>query len=81
MLGQFSCFRWGASSCRAYADLDLHYERLNYSARAMGFEPTMEVDQIIELVNKGLSYFDDNIAIYIRPMYWAYDRDQASGFL
>ena len=52
-------------------DLDLHSERVNRSARALGLEPTMSTEQIVELTKEGLKKFDGNTAVYIRPMYWA----------
>ncbi|MEM7507972.1 MAG: branched-chain amino acid aminotransferase [Pseudomonadota bacterium] len=52
-------------------DLRPHCERVNHSARALGMEPTMTVEQIVELTNEGLKNFDADTAVYIRPMYWS----------
>ncbi len=52
-------------------DLDLHSERVNRSALALGLEPTKSTEQIVELTKEGLKKFDGNTAVYIRPMYWA----------
>lgn len=52
-------------------DLDLHADRVNYSATALGLQPTMTGAEIVGLVAEGLQRFDGNTAVYIRPMYWA----------
>jgi branched-chain amino acid aminotransferase len=52
-------------------DLDLHAARVNASALALGLEPTMTADEIVELTLDGLRKFDGATAVYIRPMYWA----------
>ncbi len=52
-------------------DLDLHSERVNDSAKALGLKATMPSDVIEELSRDGLKKFDGNTAVYIRPMYWA----------
>ena len=52
-------------------DLDLHAQRVNASARALGLEPTMTPDEIVGLTWDGLKKFDGKTAVYIRPMYWA----------
>ncbi|RYH11922.1 MAG: branched-chain amino acid aminotransferase [Alphaproteobacteria bacterium] len=52
-------------------DLDLHAERVNYSATALGLQPTMTGSEIVRLVQEGLHRFDGETAVYIRPMYWA----------
>lgn len=52
-------------------DLDLHCQRVNASALAMGLQPTMQADEIVGLTNDGLKKFDGKTAVYIRPMYWA----------
>lgn len=56
-------------------DLDLHAERVNESARALGLAPTLTAARIMELVEEGLKHFAPDAAIYIRPMYWAEDSD------
>ena len=52
-------------------DLDLHCERVNASALALGLKPTMDVGEMMELAHEGIAKFAPDAAIYIRPMYWA----------
>jgi len=52
-------------------DLDRHCERVNASAVALSLSPTMGVEEMMALVEDGLSRFDGKTAIYIRPSYWA----------
>lgn len=52
-------------------DLDRHSARVNASARALGLEPTLGEEEIIDLVWEGLRRFDGTVAVYIRPSYWA----------
>ncbi|MDY8108376.1 branched-chain amino acid aminotransferase [Fulvimarina sp. 2208YS6-2-32] len=52
-------------------DLDLHCQRVNRSAEAMGLAPTMTPDAIEALAHEGIAGFDGQTAIYIKPMYWA----------
>lgn len=52
-------------------DLDLHSQRVNASAAALGLHPTVSADAIIGLTLDGLKKFDGKTAVYIRPMYWA----------
>jgi branched-chain amino acid aminotransferase len=52
-------------------DLDRHCQRVNDSALALGLRPTMEVDEIFGLTREGIGKFEDDAALYIRPMYWA----------
>ena len=54
-------------------DLDLHCERVNRSAEALGLKATMAADEIVRLTHEGLQDFDGKTAVYIRPMYWAED--------
>jgi branched-chain amino acid aminotransferase len=54
-------------------DLDLHLERCNASAEAMGLRPTMSVGEMLDLVTDGLARFPAGAPLYIRPMYWAED--------
>jgi len=58
-------------------DLDKHCARVNASATALGLKPSVEVDEWLDLVAVGLTKFESNEAIYIRPMYWA----EAGGFM
>ena len=52
-------------------DLDLHCQRVNRSAVAMGMKPTMRAEEIEQLALEGVRKFDGKTAIYIKPMYWA----------
>ncbi len=52
-------------------DLDLHCERVNRSAMALGLKPSVSVGEMMELVADGVQKFPKDAAIYIRPMYWA----------
>jgi branched-chain amino acid aminotransferase len=52
-------------------DLDLHCQRVNASASALGMIPTEEAGSIEGLAKDGLKKFDGKTAVYIRPMYWA----------
>lgn len=52
-------------------DLDLHCQRVNRSAKALGLEPTMSAQDIEALTWEGVKRFDANSAVYVRPTYWA----------
>ena len=52
-------------------DLDLHCQRVNRSAAALGMKATMEAETIEALTWEGLKKFDGKTAVYIKPMYWA----------
>jgi len=52
-------------------DLDLHCQRVNRSANALGMRATMEASAIEGLAREGLKKFDGKTAVYIKPMYWA----------
>lgn len=52
-------------------DLDRHCDRVNNSAHALGLNPTMQTDEIVELSGEGIKKFGDKAELYIRPMYWA----------
>jgi len=79
ILGPRSHAFWCASSvfdgARAFEgvmpDADLHFERVNRSAIALGLKPTIEPGRWMELALEGLGKFQSKEAIYIRPMYWA----------
>ncbi len=58
-------------------DLDLHCQRVNASATALGLKPTMGVEEMVALTWDGLKKFDGETAVYIRPMYWA----EAGGYM
>lgn len=52
-------------------DLDLHCQRVNRSAAALGMRATMEAEAIEALAQEGLKKFDGKTAVYVKPMYWA----------
>ncbi len=52
-------------------DLDLHCQRVNRSAEALGLTATMPADEMEALAWEGLKAFDGKTAVYIKPMYWA----------
>ena len=51
-------------------DLDLHCERLNRSAVALGLKPTKSVEEVVHLCREGVGRFAPDAALYIRPMYY-----------
>ncbi len=51
-------------------DLDLHCQRINRSALAMGLNPVKTAAEIEALAWQGVKKFDGQTAIYIKPMYW-----------
>src|SRR5450432_3593426 len=55
-------------------DLDLHCARVNDSARKLFLKPTVSPETWIQLAREGISRFEKDAALYIRPMYWA-ERD------
>jgi branched-chain amino acid aminotransferase len=54
-------------------DLDIHCQRVNDSARALGLNPTRKTQEIIEIARDGVAKFPADAALYIRPMYWPQD--------
>ena len=52
-------------------DLDLHCERLNRSAEALGLKATKTAEEITSLCREGVAKFAPDAALYIRPMYYA----------
>ncbi|HET7413149.1 MAG TPA: branched-chain amino acid aminotransferase [Pararhizobium sp.] len=64
----FDGSRWFEGSA---PDLDLHCQRVNRSAEALGLTATMSAEEIEGLTWDGLKKFDGKTAVYIRPMYWA----------
>ena len=52
-------------------DLDLHCQRLNKSAKAMGLNPTMKWEEIEALAWEGAKKFGDKPELYVKPMYWS----------
>ncbi len=54
-------------------DLWGHCERINRSAEAMMITPTVPTDLMVEIIWDGLRKCSPDVAVYIRPMYWALD--------
>ena len=52
-------------------DLDLHCARVNESAKKLHLKPVVSVETWIKLAKEGISRFKGDVALYIRPMYWA----------
>ncbi len=79
MLGVRSHATWLGSSvfdgARAFEgvmpDLDMHCARINESAETMHLKPEVSVETWMRLTADGLKRFDNEAALYIRPMYWA----------
>lgn len=51
-------------------DLDLHFVRVNASAKSFLLDPVVSVHDWTALALEGLARFDDDAELYIRPMYW-----------
>jgi branched-chain amino acid aminotransferase len=79
IMGSRTHASWAGSSvfdgARAFEgltpDLSLHCERVNHSAARMLLKPVVAVETWLGLVAEGLTRFDDQAELYIRPMYWA----------
>jgi branched-chain amino acid aminotransferase len=54
-------------------DLDRHLARVNASASALMIEPTMSVEQMLDILRDELRRATS--PVYIRPMYWALEGD------
>ena len=59
-------------------DLDLHCARVNRSAEAMMLTPTVEANEMVEIVKEGLKSYGPGSAVYIRPMYWGLHGDDTA---
>lgn len=51
-------------------DLDLHCARVNDSAKKLYLKPIVPSETWLQLAREGVSKFDKDAALYIRPMYW-----------
>src|SRR5579863_7666774 len=51
-------------------DLELHCARVNESAKKLFLKPVVSTETWVNLVREGISRFDKDAALYIRPMYW-----------
>lgn len=56
-------------------DLVPHCARVNRSAEALMITPTVTVEDMVEIIREGLTYYGAEDAVYIRPMYWAIHGD------
>lgn len=52
-------------------DLAAHCARVNRSAEALMITPTVSTEDMVAIVEDGLSAYAPDAAVYIRPMYWA----------
>ncbi|MFI5069428.1 MAG: branched-chain amino acid aminotransferase [Terriglobales bacterium] len=52
-------------------DLDLHCARVNDSAKKLFLKPVVSIETWMRLTREGMSRFDKDASLYIRPMYWA----------
>ncbi len=52
-------------------DLELHCARVNDSAVKLYLRPEVSLAEWVGLAREGVSKFDKDAALYIRPMYWA----------
>lgn len=52
-------------------DLDLHCARVNDSAAKLFLKPIVSTEEWIRLAREGITRFERDVALYIRPMYWA----------
>ncbi len=58
-------------------DLDAHCARVTRSAKSLMITPTVEPEEIAEIVREGLRAYSKDTAVYIRPMFWALHGDQS----
>ena len=56
-------------------DLEAHCARINRSASALMITPTVKTSDMVALVREGLKSYPRDVAVYIRPMYWALEGD------
>ena len=56
-------------------DLLAHCQRVNNSAEALMLKPSVETNDMVEIIGEGLKQYEADAAVYIRPMYWAIDGD------
>ena len=56
-------------------DLLAHCQRVNNSAKALMLKPSVEANDMVEIIWEGLKQYETDAAVYIRPMYWAIDGD------
>lgn len=54
-------------------DLHAHCARTNHSAQALMITPTMTAEEMVDITWEGIRRYPKDVALYIRPMYWALD--------
>ena len=59
-------------------DLLAHCQRVNNSAKALMLRPSVEANDMVEIIWEGLKQYEAGAAVYIRPMYWAIDGDSTA---
>ncbi len=52
-------------------DLELHCARVNDSAKKLFLKPVVTTENWVKLAREGIAKFNQEVALYIRPMYWA----------
>ncbi len=52
-------------------DLEMHCTRVNDSAKKMFLKPIVSAETWVKLAREGVDRFSRDVALYIRPMYWA----------
>lgn len=52
-------------------DLDLHCARVNESAKKLYLKPSVPTETWVKLAKEGITRLRTDVALYIRPMYWA----------
>lgn len=52
-------------------DLDLHCARVNDSAKKLYLKSSVPAETWVRLAREGIARFHTDVALYIRPMYWA----------
>lgn len=57
-------------------DLDKHCARINRSAEALMITPTMDANDMVEIIREGMKSYPRAASVYIRPMYWALEGDE-----
>ena len=57
-------------------DLDRHCARVNQSAINFKLKPVVDTETWLGLAREGIARFDANAELYIRPMYWAANRQR-----
>ena len=57
-------------------DLDRHCARVNQSAINFKLKPVVDTETWLGLAREGIARFGANAELYIRPMYWAAERQR-----